>query len=66
MDQNACIFERCCHKGGLVDGNPFLDLLQQTVRCRFESRSDGDATGGGEETAQVRRERLFKSDIAPP
>src|SRR4029077_17503099 len=54
MNENACVFEGRRHECGLIDGNPFLDLLQQTVRCRFESRRYGDAARGCQETAEVR------------
>ena len=65
-DENACVFEGRRHKRGVIDGNPFLDLLQQPVRGRLESRRHRDATGGRQEAAEVRRKCFFKADIAPP
>ena len=66
VNQNACVFQGRCHERSLIDGYPFLDLFQQTVRGSFESCRHGDATGGCQKAAQVRRECLFKADIAPP
>jgi len=66
VNENACVFEGCRHQRGLIDGNPFLDLLQQTVRCRFKACRYGDAAGGCQEAAEVRRESFFKADISPP
>jgi hypothetical protein len=66
VDQNAGFSEGRCHEGSLIHGDAFLDFVQQSVGRCFESGADRDTAGGSQKATQVRRERFFESDIAPP
>src|SRR4029077_10180589 len=66
VHHNSGIAERASHERHLFDGDAFLHKLEQSVRRRFEPAAHGYTPGCGEQTAQLGRESLLETNVAPP
>ena len=66
MHENACLSEGCGNACSLIDRDALFHFDEQAIRGGFEPCRDGNAPGRSEQTAQVRREGFFETDVAPP